>query len=235
MSRFRGKKNKGRRGGDGRNVKSSLFDVFDSIESRAGGSNGGTGGKVSRGLEAVFDNLGMKVEWKDGRVCIHRNGRTEVYSDFSELRVPTSKGIKNRQDRLPKPNAVFAERNGVKYYHFPNIGVTVRSCLSYWPDTTEAHPPEHLFGAASNEEFAEAIKAEIESGELNPRAERAYREYRERKWERDVERAVGRALRILARQYGCEEDLVLAKKSTPVSGSLIEEMRQAGFEVRVKF
>jgi len=169
-------------------------------------------GERRRGAVEEFPNLGMRVEWVDGKVIVHRNGRQEVYNDFNELRVPSRKGIRNVNARQPRPNARFFERNGVRYYHFSKIGVTVRSCITYWPEKSEAQPPEHLFGSASSDEVSELLE-EIE-----------------RRFRRRARKAVERAIKIVAERNGYE----LPSASVPVSFGLIEELRERGFDVKIK-
>lgn len=159
-----------------------------------------------------FPNLGLEVEWVDGKVIIRRNGREEVYNDFNELKVPSKRGVKNINVLQPKPNARYYEKNGVKYYVFKRIGVAVRSCLSYWPEDSEYQPPEHLFGSTNEREIEEFLRAE------------------EERWKRKVQRAVARAIRAVAKQYGVQ----LPPKDIPVSPTLIEELQERGFEVKVK-
>ncbi|ADC64678.1 hypothetical protein Ferp_0504 [Ferroglobus placidus DSM 10642] len=183
-----------------------------------------------RGTVEEFENLGMKVEWVDGKVIIHRNGRVETYNNFDELRVPSRKGIKNLNVQQPKPNAVYTEHNGVKYYLFPNINVAVAMRVTYWPDESEVQPPEHLFGPATPQEFADAIRARIQSGSLNPQAEKIYREYKEKAWKQQTRKAVSRAIRAVAKQNGVQ----LPPRDVPVSQALIEEMQERGFEVKIK-
>lgn len=159
-----------------------------------------------------FPNLGLEVEWVDGKVIIRRNGKTEVYNNFNELRVPSRKGVRRKDDPQAKPNAKYFERNGVKYYIFKNIGVAVRSCVSYWPEDSETHPAEHLFGPASEHEIEEVLKAD------------------EERWKKRLQRAVDRAIRAAAKQYGVE----LPPKDVLVSPGLIEELQERGFDVKIK-
>ncbi len=165
-----------------------------------------------RGTFERFPNLGLEVEWVDGKVIIRRNGKTEVYDNFDELRVPSRRGMKKVNVPQPKPNARYFEKNGVKYYFFRALGIVVRSCLNYWPEDSECQPPEHLFGPANRSEIEEILKAD------------------EERWKRRVQRAVDRALKAVAKQYG----LQLPPKNIPVSPALIEELQERGFEVRVK-
>ena len=248
-------KGKGKDKGKGKTAGHSPYSFcsFYSSGSDPGHTPGygtaGCGGSGRRPTTADFPNLGMKVEWVDGKVIVTRNGKTEVYNSFSELRVPSRRVQRQSADSPTKPNAVYIEHNGVRYYIFTQAGVTVKSCLSYWPET-DTQPPEHLFGAASASEVSKAIEARITAGPLSPRAEKAYVEYRERRWQRDVQRAVERArkivrdqrwrrqtrravekaVKIVARQNGYE----LLPPNLPVSQGLIEELRERGFEVRVK-
>jgi len=163
-----------------------------------------------RGTVGEFPNLGMRVEWVNGKVIIYRNGQQEIYNNFDELRVPVRKGVKGMIVQQPKPNARFFKRNGVKYYIFRRIGVAVKTCINYWPETSEVQPPEHLFGPANSDEVGVLLKDE--------------------KWKRETKRAVERAIKIVARQNGVE----LPPENLPVSHGLIEEMREMGFEVKVK-
>lgn len=175
-----------------------------------------------------FENLGLRIEIIGKKIVVSRNGTKEVFEDENELMVPSKKGVQKRSEEQRKPNAVFFERRGVRYYFFPEIGVVVRNCLTYW--NAEVHPPENLFGSASREEFAESLKELINSGHVNERAEREYREMKEIMWRRNVQRAVRRAIEIIARKYGYE----VPPRNVPVSQSVIEELRERGFEVRLK-
>ena len=198
--------------------------------------------KVKRTFQS-FENLGMSVDWIDGKVYIHRNGSTEVYNSFSELRVP-SRVAEKTEIQLPEPNALFFEKNGVMYYIFENIGVTVKSTLTYWPDQTDIQPPVHLFCKADNEEVVRVLK-EIEKKRWKAKTERAIKmaenimwrkrvrtalkRAREIKWRSDVRAAVRRAEKIVARKYGLPESVV----KLPVSVETITDLK-CKFDVKVK-
>jgi len=147
------------------------------------------------------------VEWTNGKVII--NG--QVFNSFNDLRVPDRVVSKHLNIPLPEPNARFYERNGVRYYVFDKIGVAVKSCMSYWD--SEVQPPENLFGAATEELKMAYLQSQ-----------------KEKRWRRNVQKAVSKAIKIVAKQNGID----LLPENLPVSHALIEELEQAGFQVRVK-
>ena len=208
FGRKKGKKNKNRSRKNGKGkVKFVPFTPSTPQPTYATSTNARRKGTV-----VELENLGMVVEWVNGKVYVHRNGHTEVYNNFSELKVPSRKVKRGTKVTQTRPNARYFERNGARYYVFKNIGVAVRSCISYWPEESDAQPPEHLFGRAGEEEVRELLRVD------------------EEKFRKRARKAVERVLRIVAKQNGYE----LPPPNLPVSQALIEELRESGFEVRVK-
>lgn len=183
---------------------------------------------------AEFENLGFKVEWVDGKVIVtYKDGRTEVFNNFNELRVPSRTVKEKTNAKLPKDNAVYAERNGVHYYLYPELGLIVKNCLSYWDG--ETHPPENLFGKASEKEFEEALLHTIKSGKWTERAMAVAKA--EIAWKEKVRKAIDRAILMLARKYNCEKYIIAMKDPRKAKiATLAEELESiSGGVITVKF
>lgn len=171
--------------------------------------------KRQKYTRATFENLGLDVVWANGAVIINRNGREEVYNNFDELRVPSRKATRDNSAKLTKPNAVYVEHNGAKYYYFPRIFVLVMSCIHYWPEDAEGQPPETMFRSVKFDEVLPDVAKQI----------------KEHLWNRALRKAIKVAKREAVMQNGGK--LPVPEKGLPLLG-LIEDLEKSGIAVKVK-